>query len=236
MAQQIGNSELLRTWANDGTVVVPADAKIDEGWLRGEQPPHEWMNYIHNVLGQKINHALSRGSADWNSETEYLAGAIVNHNDELWLALATNTNSTPSEANANWSGLYSRNNILGTVSQSGGVPTGAVIEHDSNANGEYVRFADGTQICYRFENPTNLSIGAGQTGSIGNYNFPINFVGNSAKFVSGFIYTGEFANLFGIFDMVRLAGEQSWGPRVKNTSGVTATGAVLYLLAVGRWH
>jgi len=37
--------------------------------------------------------------------------------------------------------------LLGTVSQSGGVPTGAVIERGSNANGEYVRFADGTQIC-----------------------------------------------------------------------------------------
>lgn len=39
-------------------------------------------------------------------------------------------------------------NILGTVSQSGGVPTGRVIERGSNANGEFVRFADGTQICW----------------------------------------------------------------------------------------
>ena len=102
MAQQIGNSELLRTWANDGTVVVPADAKIDEGWLRGEQPPHEWMNYIHNVLGQKINHMLSRGVPDWNNSTEFNPGAVVNHDDDLWLALATNTNSEPSAGNSNW--------------------------------------------------------------------------------------------------------------------------------------
>ena len=39
-------------------------------------------------------------------------------------------------------------NLVGTVSQSGGVPTGAVVERGSNANGEYVRFADGTQICW----------------------------------------------------------------------------------------
>jgi hypothetical protein len=38
--------------------------------------------------------------------------------------------------------------IVGTVAQSGGIPTGAIIERGSNANGEYVRFADGTQICY----------------------------------------------------------------------------------------
>lgn len=42
---------------------------------------------------------------------------------------------------------YGPGNVLGTVSQSGGVPTGAVIERGSNANGEFVRFADGTQIC-----------------------------------------------------------------------------------------
>ena len=44
---------------------------------------------------------------------------------------------------------YKRSNILGAVGQSGGVPFGAVIERGSNANGEYVRFADGTQICTR---------------------------------------------------------------------------------------
>lgn len=43
--------------------------------------------------------------------------------------------------------VYSRANLLGTVSQASGVPTGAIIERGSNANGEYVRWADGTQIC-----------------------------------------------------------------------------------------
>ena len=38
--------------------------------------------------------------------------------------------------------------LVGTVSESGGDPTGAVIERGSNSNGDYVRFADGTQICW----------------------------------------------------------------------------------------
>lgn len=46
-----------------------------------------------------------------------------------------------------WSELYSTARVVGTVSMSGGVPDNAVIERGSNANGEYVRFADGTQIC-----------------------------------------------------------------------------------------
>lgn len=42
---------------------------------------------------------------------------------------------------------YGPGNLLGPVSEAGGIPTGAVIERGSNANGDYVRFADGTQIC-----------------------------------------------------------------------------------------
>ncbi len=47
-----------------------------------------------------------------------------------------------------WRRMYHTGNILGTVSQAGGVPTGAIIERGSNANGEYTRYADGTQICW----------------------------------------------------------------------------------------
>ena len=42
---------------------------------------------------------------------------------------------------------FRRGNVVGTVTQTAGTPTGAVIERGNNANGEYVRFADGTQIC-----------------------------------------------------------------------------------------
>ena len=44
---------------------------------------------------------------------------------------------------------FRRGNVLGTVSQSSGVPTGAIIQRGSGPNGEFVRFADGTQICWR---------------------------------------------------------------------------------------
>jgi hypothetical protein len=57
------------------------------------------------------------------------------------------TRSRIDAAWSEWSRTVTNRNVLGTVSQSGGVPTGAIIERGSNANGEYVRFADGTQIC-----------------------------------------------------------------------------------------
>ena len=72
---------------------------------------------------------------------------------------------------------FRRGNILGTVSQSGGVPTGAIIERGSNANGEYVRFADGTQICWLVVEETLAvtdAYGASKYGSRG-WVFPAGF-------------------------------------------------------------
>jgi hypothetical protein len=43
---------------------------------------------------------------------------------------------------------FHQGNILGTVSQSAGVPTGAIIERGSNSNGEYVKYADGTYVSW----------------------------------------------------------------------------------------
>ncbi len=47
-----------------------------------------------------------------------------------------------------WRMVYDQKYAVGTVSMSGGVPTGALFEPGANANGGYVRFADGTQICW----------------------------------------------------------------------------------------
>lgn len=58
------------------------------------------------------------------------------------------TGAATANAAADALGAFRKATILGTVSQSAGVPTGAIIEHGSNANGEYVRWADGTQICW----------------------------------------------------------------------------------------
>lgn len=46
-----------------------------------------------------------------------------------------------------WASWKTYNPTLGTVSESGGIPTGAIIQRGSNSNGTFVRFADGTQIC-----------------------------------------------------------------------------------------
>lgn len=68
-------------------------------------------------------------------------------------------------------GAYAKDNILGTVSQASGVPTGSAFEAGSNANGRYWRNADGFQACIKFVTVGSISIGAGgfQSYSLGTH-------------------------------------------------------------------
>ena len=102
MAQEIADSTLLDTWGSSGAKVEPNISKIIEGWQLGEQPPHEYMNWLQNTFGSKLNHILKNGVASWNNETEYLAGSSVQHNGNIWLCKTTNTNSEPADVNVNW--------------------------------------------------------------------------------------------------------------------------------------
>ena len=102
MAKEIADSTLLDTWASSGLIVEPDISKIIEGWQLGEQPPHEYMNWLQNTFGSKLNHILKNGVALWNNENEYLAGSSVQYSGNIWLCKATNTNSEPTYANANW--------------------------------------------------------------------------------------------------------------------------------------
>jgi hypothetical protein len=88
-------------------------------------------------LGSLIH--LQRSSSGGEQQLFIAEGSTVG--GELW------TRSRTTGAWSDWARHYSTDTALGTVTQSGGIPTGALIERGSNANGDYVRFADGTQIC-----------------------------------------------------------------------------------------
>ncbi|WP_288994724.1 pyocin knob domain-containing protein [uncultured Gemmobacter sp.] len=85
-----------------------------------------------------------------------------------------------------WVEQFHQGSLLGTVSQSGGVPTGKVIERGSNANGEYVRFADGTQICTAIAAGVDAATAAGpiyMRSNLLTWTFPASFL--SAPVVAG---------------------------------------------------
>ena len=123
MAQEIADSKLIDTWSSSGLIVKPDISKIIEGWQLGEQPPHEYMNWLQNTFGSKLNHILKNGVASWNNTTQYLAGSSVQHNGNVWLCKTTNTNSAPTDANANWKRIITiealENLLVGYVATTG---------------------------------------------------------------------------------------------------------------------
>ena len=86
--------------------------------------------------------------------------------------------------------------IVGTVSQAVGLPTGAIMERGSNSIGEYARYADGTQVCWNSSAAagnltTTTTTGGGFQGSnVSTINFPVAFssaptVAVAGRFISG---------------------------------------------------
>lgn len=129
--------------------------------------------------------------------------------------------------------IYTQSNILGTVSQSSGVPTGAFIESGSNANGRYTKYADGTLVCTQssgvtFANSSNLTFA---------WTYPVAFsvsphvVANTAtanlvvtKAITcvGVYSVGTTAASIGIFSLAQfVAGD--------------VTGELVHAHAIGRW-
>lgn len=97
---------------------------------------------------------------------------------------------TPAQALAilKGAGAYAKDNILGTVSQASGVPTGAIIERGSNANGTYVRFADGTQTCIMVRAVT----GSGAGLRTFNLTYPVAFSAGPSLLGDAMAWGGSF--------------------------------------------
>ena len=127
--------------------------------------------------------------------------------------------------------------LLGTVSQSGGVPTGAIIERGSNANGEFVKYADGTMIC------TSNVISGGSTAitdagdsiffsAACTWTFPATFVSEPRVNFS----TEYITSSFGVWStMISSTTSTAAGVFLSNTSRA-ASGHNLYAVAIGRWY
>jgi len=130
---------------------------------------------------------------------------------------------------------YQKNNILGTVSESSGVPTGAIIERGSNSNGEFVKYADGTMICTRRildESFSEASESAGNRVQF-NHTFPVAFIEIPIVSVSaGFTQntSGRAASLHSFQNSTT-----QWEWRIYPRDTVNRLG-IASLFAIGRWY
>jgi len=137
----------------------------------------------------------------------------------------------------NTAGAYSKTNIVGTVSQTSSVPTGAIIERGTNANGDYVRYADGTQICWKtITTTTGTSTVVGAiygSDALGQGSFPASFSALPNVTHSGYISSG---NVNGMWSGCYTTPTQtSWGNYRLLAAGAYAAGFI-NVVAVGRWY
>jgi hypothetical protein len=191
-----------------------------------------WNLYATGATETGSNAGSDFNIARYNDAGTFLASAftITRSSGNVGIGItspsqALDVNGTANATNFTRGGsqVYSRNNIVGTVSEVSGVPTGAVIESGSNANGEYVKFADGTMIC-TFTVATSASAAVTKTLPATFVDSLYSAVGTNVNSTNSADITVKFSN------------------RTTTTVGVvlTSNGALLAstanCIAIGRWY
>ncbi|MDZ5111873.1 MULTISPECIES: hypothetical protein [Pseudomonas] len=167
---------------------------------------------------QTINLGTAPSGAGGDDRRSAWVKAIANF-DELYTFIAT---------------AFNRANIVGSVGQASGVPTGAVMQRGSNSNGEFIRFADGTQICWGMYGMAHNGASLTPTGVT--ITFPAAFTGfvSTANPKISTQLTLAYPNSNNNFQINRLSGcatsnagmliEGAWTPGQTCYIGWTATG------------
>ena len=145
---------------------------------------------------------------------------------------------------------YHRSNIVGTVSQTAGVPTGAIIQRGANANGQFTRFADGTAEYWGERQVTGVSINPARSGNgttsmdcadplvleLSNKTFTVtHFYAYNAS--NDFVFTIPVASTDSIRTFMNLGTRpsQAW-PQLDVIGTAVITRYVYQFRAIGRWY
>lgn len=110
---------------------------------------------------------------------------------------------------------------VGTVSEDGGIPTGAIVQSGSNANGSFIRYADGTQICSAW-------VTSSSAGNV-TWTFPMAFV--SAPRILATCNAAENARIPAYANVLGGSCEIA----VYSTSNARADNISTSVMALGRW-
>lgn len=126
--------------------------------------------------------------------------------------------------------------VVGTVSQSGGLSTGAIIEKGGGPNGIYTKYADGTMICSVTMNVTDQSISDAYTTlfqGTRSWVFPAQFSQSPAVSCGSFKW-GSSASWSGLAGEPSISSCQLRGWDV--ASRPTGTNCYISAIAIGRWY
>ncbi len=131
-----------------------------------------------------------------------------------------------------WDRQFSSANLLGTVSQTGGVPTGAAMERGSAANGAWERRASGWQSCTRSNlSVTDVNVAQGALFRSANvtWTFPAAF---DATVTPAVHVAGDHADCIG-FSIISIS---NTAVTFRLVAAASITGAVnIRAMAHGRW-
>jgi hypothetical protein len=136
-----------------------------------------------------------------------------------------------------WDAVYSSRNAVGTVSQTGGLPTGALMEYVTNSSGEAWKYANGLLVCSRYvSTPISFNIPPGTAGTGGVFPLPVTPIGTGVRFYNGYA-TDAGTSIVGSSWIDASFGALNWKFQVSNLSAsITITQLIaIQLLYVGRW-
>ena len=137
---------------------------------------------------------------------------------------------------------YGPGNVVGTVAQTSGVPTGAIVERGLTADGDFIRWADGTQICTH-----RLSLGSVLFAGAGSFADPYRTAEAEWTFPAPFLLAPQVSASAGVDSPVALRNSVFLSKReatkikasgllgVRLSDVSTDNEVFADLLAIGRW-
>ena len=168
--------------------------------------------------------------------------AAPNSNTNRTLTLPDEAGKLLSTGNNDPAEVFKQSNILGTASESDGVPTGAIIERGSNANGEYVKYAGGVQVCWFRQQGDAFDMDAGEIETR-DWSFPVPFSSRAQGAVhlegstsTSFLEDGTRISAYLNVQASSGAGSSTAIAVLKNNTSETAEFNRWSLFAWGRWH
>lgn len=208
-------------YTNDSSSFLPDNTDLNTVTLTGFYTvPSSALNlpsagsYTMQVIGRALTYT-----------TQILVGRVGSANADMWIRSQNNASW------GSWEKVYHTGNILGTVSQSGGVPTGAIIESGSNANGEYTKFADGTMITI-----SNVTVTGGTTTGTGSlFRSEVTLCNLPSSFISAPAFYGLPSQ--GLLRWVVKSGQltNTRADFVLVSSASNATQDETKIVAIGKW-
>lgn len=194
----------------------------------------------HVVTKAQVGLSAADNTSDVNKPVSTAAQTALDGKASLTGATMTGHLTVPAAAAGSQAprasevgGLAVTQRAVGVVSQVAGVPTGAIVETGTNANGTYIRYADGTQICYFVEAATRAI-----TSAVGSSFLSAGITGTfAAAFIAAPVMVGFVQNSSG--------GASAWASNsVPTAAGFTAAYMMAPLntviarfgyTAIGRW-